>query len=1054
MVARPAKVAVAWSHGHLTYSDLDMTASRLALELERLGVGPEAIVPLCSEKSPWMVVAMVAVLKAGAAFVALDPGQPPSRTAAMLEQVGARVVIVSPAHRHVFEGFVEGGMETKIITLSDNKMTMPSSPEAAGWKSSSLVCPDNPAYVIFTSGSTGTPKGVVVEHGSFCSGLALHAPAQFLDEQSRVLQFAAYTHDTCLVETLTTLCMGGTVCSPSEGERTDGLADFINNHAVNWAVLTPSFVASMEPREVPTLDVVVLAGERLSQSNIDIWAESTRLLSGYGVSECSVVTTISRPAKVEQSPSNIGLPAGGVCWIVDPENVERPMPIGAVGEILIEGPTVARGYIKNLEATKRVFIEPPMWLRAITEPESGPNQKARRRRLLYRTGDLGRQNDDGTLEFVSRIDSQVKVAGRRIELGEVEHHISTHPRVRLCMVLYPRAGDHANTLIAVLELHPQPSKLDQEQEQEAEQEQQEVGDGDGALVENHSDILGISVHVRERVPEYMLPSFWFVVSGRLPRLPSAKLDRRTVERELECRKLKRNTDDELSDIIPQDNVIAQHIAREVASFGSLLEHQSTLDPDNGPPRDTPLRRMGIDSIKAITLMKSLHRHFGIKVPVASLLDELASPTSIAEQILRSRKLGQGEYLPPHIDMVAHFKRLKTYLDAKLLQALPRSSSSHVWSKDWTVLLTGAGGYLGQEILRQLLAAGLKVVVLVRASSVEAGRKRLINGAAHYWCPSYEKQVEVWLGDLSRADLGLTPECLARLSGHGVNTTTDDCIRAVIHNGARVHWSESATALWPVNVDSTVRLLKAALESVLIRKFVYVSGGAAVEGSVEDQLMMVRDGYSQTKLLGQALVQYCAGASRKRQLGLELSAVKPGFIIATPDRGVANTSDYLWRFLASAVELGVYDSSTKDAWVAVSTLPIVSAAIVSRVLSSPSPSLSLETPEVPKQGLREKDLWAAVGEVGFVLQPVDHETWIARLQGVLDARRETHLLWPLQGILEQQDYRLGRDLSKKYGVSSTDSMTEYMRRAVGENFRILVAMDFVQAPLGDNKTIGL
>lgn len=1035
-------MAVAWSRGRLTYSDLDRTASRLALELTRLGVGPEVIVPLCSEKSPWMVVAMVAVLKAGAAFVAVDPGQPPSRTMAMMEQVDARIVMASPAHRHVFEGFVE-----TIITLTDDKTMLHGLLEARDWKSSPLVSPNNAAYIIFTSGSTGTPKGVVVEHTSFCSGLALHAPAQFLDERSRVLQFASYTHDTCLVETLTTLCVGGTVCSPSEDQRTDGLADFINDHAVNWAVLTPSFVASMEPREVPTLDVVVLAGERLSQSNIDGWARSVRLLSGYGVSECSVVTTISRPAEAGQSPSNIGLPAGGVCWIVDPDDIERPMPIGAVGEVLIEGPTVARGYIKNPEATKRVFIEPPAWMRAITESES--YRKTRRCcRLLYRTGDLGRQNADGTLDFVSRIDSQVKVAGRRIELGEVEHHVCTHPSVRLCMVLYPRTGDYANTLVAVLELHHRPTELGLEQEQERGQEQRE--NGDGGLVENDLDVQRISTYVRERVPEYMIPSFWFVVSGRLPRLPSAKLDRRKVERELERRKLKGKTDNDSSHLIPPDNVIAQYIAREVASFRSSLEHQTTLDPGSTRLRDAPLRRMGIDSIKAITLMKSLHRQFGVKIPVATLIDELASPTSIAEHIRRSQKLGRNEYRPPQMDIVAQFNRLKTYLNTKISQAPPRSSSSSGCLRDWPVLLTGAGGYLGQEILRQLLAAGLKVVVLVRASSVEAGRKRLVDGAAHYWCPSYEKQVEVWLGDLSRADLGLTPECLARLSGHGAKTT-DDYIRAVIHNGARVHWSESATTLWPVNVNSTVRLLECALESALIHKFVYVSGGAAVEGSVERQLTMVRDGYSQTKLLGQTLVQHCARASREKKLGLEMSVVKPGFIIGAPDRGVANTSDYLWRFLASAVELGVYDSSTEDAWIAVSTLPIIAHAIADQVLSSPSSSL--ETLKVPQQGLREKELWAAVGEVGFGLQPVDHETWIARLQGLLDARREAHPLWPLQGILEQQDYRLGRAPGQNGGVLSADSRTEYLQRAVRENLRSLIAVHFMQAPSSDDKTIG-
>lgn len=152
-----------------------------------------------------------------------------------------------------------------------------------------------------------------------------------MDERSRVLQFKPYIHDTCLVETLTTLCVGVTVCSPSEAQRTDGLADFMKSQDINWAALTPYFFAPLEPHEVPTLYVIVLAGERLNQSNIDEWAGSKRLLSGYGVSKCSVVTTINRPAEVGESPSNIGLPAGQVLLdghdITDlriPRSSERP----------------------------------------------------------------------------------------------------------------------------------------------------------------------------------------------------------------------------------------------------------------------------------------------------------------------------------------------------------------------------------------------------------------------------------------------------------------------------------------------------------------------------------------------------------------------------------------------------------------------------------------------------------------------------------------------------------------------------------------------------------
>ncbi|GES63328.1 amino acid adenylation [Aspergillus terreus] len=994
--ARPGMVAVTSSHGDLTYSDLDRIANRVASVLRRRGVGPEVIVPLCFDKSPWMVIAMMAVLKSGGAFVALDPGSPSARTSGILDQIDARVVLTAPSHEHIFASF-----SLDVVQLSDDELS--NFPCANDWKPSQ-VHPSNAAYVIFTSGSTGKPKGVVVEHQSFCSGIVLHAPAQFLDEHSRVLQFASYTHDTCLVEILTTLCVGGTICSPSEDQRSDGLAEFINSSAVNWAVLTPSFVASIDPDEVPTLEVVVLAGERLSQANIDNWATSVRLLSGYGVSECSVVTTISRPADGDRSPSHIGMPAGGVCWIVDPCDADRLMPIGDVGEILIEGPTVARGYLKNPEATHRAFIDPPAWLRPIV-PEGGDGTGRR----LYRTGDLGRQNANGSLDFVSRIDSQVKVAGRRIELGEVEHYVSNHPDVRLCMVLCPRMGEYANRLVAVLELH---------------NKQGEVTLGD--LVENVSESRKIAAFIRRYVPEYMVPLYWFVVA-RLPRLPSAKLDRRKVEGWLERQSRTAKTAN-LDGMIPLENATARQVAQEVASLQQLQEQSS--EPEIWPA-NTPLRRAGIDSIKAISLVKLLDRQFGVKFPVAFLLDEATTPTVIAEHVRRAQKLGQSQYIPSQIDLNAEFDRLKHYLNSKLLAAPARHPPASMISTRSRILLTGAGGYLGHEILRHILAAGLKVVALVRASSVEDGRKRLVDRAVAggWWSPKYEEQVEVWVGDISQENLGLPPPLFARLSGYA---RVDDCIDAVIHNAARVHWSESAKSLWSVNVDATVRLLEVAVQSPSIRKFVYVSGGATIAGSIRQQLTSAVDGYSQTKLLSQGLVQHCAQRVTDK-IELEISAVKPGFIIGAPDGGVANPSDYLWRFLVSAIELGMYDSSAEDAWVTVSTLPLVAALIVHQVISSPS---SQECLTVVQDGLREKDVWSAVRDAHYNLRPVDHQTWVTQLQRALDAHREAHLLWPLQSTLEQQGYRLGRAHS---GLPS-DGKLSYLRDAVCQNLRSLVDID--------------
>ncbi|OCK77491.1 acetyl-CoA synthetase-like protein, partial [Lepidopterella palustris CBS 459.81] len=965
--AHPGHIAISSWDGDLTYDQLNKVSTQLASKLTSQNVAPETVVPLCLEKSKWAIVSMMAILKAGGAFVAVDPTQPISRTKAILDQVDAKLVISSTAQKHVFSDIA-----VQVIEVSDA--------HSRGWADKTdwvapLVQAKHSAYAIFTSGSTGTPKGILVEHRSFCSGVALHAPAQFLNKESRVLQFASYTHDTCLAEILTTLCVGGTVCVPSEEQRKNALVEFINEKAVNWAVLTPSFITSISPEDVPTLKVIVLAGERLSQSNIRRWAESVKLLSGYGVSECSVVTTISEPLRPDTRASNIGLPAGGVCWIVDPSDTNKLKDIGEVGEILIEGPTVSRGYIKNPSANSRAFIDPPQWLLPILST-------GERQTKLYRTGDLGRQNSDGTLDFICRIDSQIKISGRRIELGEIEHYVSAHEDVKLCMVVYPQAGAYRNKLVAVLQLH-HGDDMDEHEENGIIEIPQKSTAGP-------CKVKFVAQEVQNKAPSYMVPSQWLVIK-RFPRLPSAKIDRRSVQEWLETQTIRHNLDD-ASPLIPSDDSIALKVAAEVAK---VVERGDDRSMSSLLSRDTAFAKIGVDSIKAISLMKSLQRMFGIKIQVEHLIENDATPTTIAGYIRQAQSLGSNEYHAPdgnlQMDLGLLKKSLHDKIDAAPIRLPSQSRDANV------VLLTGATGYLGQEILRILLRSNFRVISLLRGSSAREGCNRIIARAitSGWWSEEYNTRLEVWLGDLSKPKLGLSPNHWNLLSGHGL---AENCVNAIVHNGASVHWTEGARALWPVNVSATANLLEAAFASRFLQHFVFVSGGAKSDGPIDRQLASARDGYTQTKLLSQALIQDVAARSKKL-LNLRLSFVKPGFIIGNAIDGIANPRDYLWRFVASAIDLGVYDSSTREAWITMSTNQQVAEAIVNQVFPSATDS---ECEVLLECGIREKELWQIlVRNVGYRLRPVSHQTWVRRLQKSLEKARESHLLWPLHNVLEEQ-----------------------------------------------------
>lgn len=197
--------------------------------------------------------------------------------------------------------------------------------------------PSDPAYVIFTSGSTGTPKGVVVSHGAWCSSSLGIQKAWFVDAQTRFLQFASYGFDATIGETLMVLMAGGCVCSPSETERLDDFEDVVRSMAVNAAFLVPSFARALNPENMPSLQTVIMGGEPVLEEDIRRWGNRSRLLTGYGPTECSVVCSGMQLLPGVTRSSVIGRPYMCKYWVVDPMDYQVLLPLGAVGELLIEG---------------------------------------------------------------------------------------------------------------------------------------------------------------------------------------------------------------------------------------------------------------------------------------------------------------------------------------------------------------------------------------------------------------------------------------------------------------------------------------------------------------------------------------------------------------------------------------------------------------------------------------------------------------------------------------------------------------------------------------------
>ena len=399
-----AEAVCAWD-GTLTYAVLNETASRLALHLSNNGVGPEIIVPLYFDKSKYVIISLLAVLKAGGACLFLDSSWPTQRIDFILHAVKATVVVAEPKYCNIFDPKMNKIVEIS-AALVDN---LPAIGDHTVMRN---VQPSSASFVFFTSGSTGNPKGLVQEHSALITSSKNHAFACNINGGSRVLQFSAFTFDVFEIEIVTTLTHGGCVCVPSEYDRMNNLVEVMEEMRVNWAFFTPTFCRSMNPKELPLLQTLLVGGEAVDKATIDKWADHVLLVNCYGPAECgpTVMCEITRSHR----PESIGKPVCCVSWIVEPDDHKKLAPVGTVGELVLEGYTMARGYLNEPQKTAAAFVSAPEWL--------GKSGHSRAKRI-YKTGDLVQYSGDGEINFIGRKDTQVKIRGQRMELGEVEHHM-------------------------------------------------------------------------------------------------------------------------------------------------------------------------------------------------------------------------------------------------------------------------------------------------------------------------------------------------------------------------------------------------------------------------------------------------------------------------------------------------------------------------------------------------------------------------------------------------------------------------------------------------------
>jgi len=501
----PEAPAVVHGDASLTYAGLDARADALAGELRARGVGPEVPVGVCLERGIDAIVALLAVLKAGGAYLPLDPDYPADRLAFMLADSGVRLVLTAAPFAGRLPDFtgevVEVGQSPPPPTPppharegSTTTAASQSSPppvgegwrEAPGWgpaegthASGASVSADNLAYVIYTSGSTGTPKGVMVTHGAAARLLATAAEIFGGSPGGRVAQTASLSFDASILETFIALLSGSTlhVADRDTVLSAEALGALLREREIDRWMTSPPLLELLAEGEFPALRTVGTGGDRCSGELAARWSRGRRMLNLYGPTEATIYATWHpcRPGAAEAPP--IGRPVAGASTYVLGAGLQ-PVPGGVPGELYVGGVGVSRGYLGRPELTAERFVPDPF------TGVAGAR--------LYRTGDRVRWRADGELEFLGRADAQVKVRGFRIEPGEVEAALRSHPGVRAAVV-------------AVRE-----RRL-------------------AAYVVADPGVTGAELRemAKRRLPEYMVPAA-VVLLEALPLTPAGKVDRRAL----------------------------------------------------------------------------------------------------------------------------------------------------------------------------------------------------------------------------------------------------------------------------------------------------------------------------------------------------------------------------------------------------------------------------------------------------------------------------------------------------------------------------------------------
>jgi amino acid adenylation domain-containing protein/thioester reductase-like protein len=929
---RPHSAAVISAGIQLTYRQLAGTANQLARHLRALGVGPETLAGVCLERGIDTIRCLLAIFKAGGAYLPLDPSLPSARLTQMYEESRPEVILVSRVNAQAFAGT---GARLVLIDQDDPDLTAPYLAAQAATAPDVRLQPDNLAYVIYTSGSAGQPKAVAVSHESLACVSQELARDYRISPGDRVLQLASLGFDTSVEQILVTLLGGATVMLPAAGTvAAADLLRYLADEQVTVMDLTPAYwhqlLAVTEPADnrLSSVRLMITGGDLADPADGRAAlraAAGASWLNAYGLTETTITSTLFDASQELAAPEPaarvpVGRPLRHAQVLVLDQHLNQ-VPPGAEGEVFIGGCGVARGYPGRPELTAERFLP-------------NPHSTVAGRRM-YRTGDLGRWRADHQLEVIGRTDRQLKISGFRVEPAEIEQALTGHPGVAAAAVLGYESGPGNRQLAAYYT-----RRRAGPQDSPASSGQQTQPPASGASLRGF---------LAARLPAFMVPAV-FIALDQMPLTPGGDVDRRALPS-------------------PVTAASGSPGAARTPVQAGIAQLWSTMLKTGPVSLDDDFFQLGGSSLLAAEMLAHVRVMFGISPGYVRPLTRclLRDPTlrgfSQATQDARAGRLtaaGQD----PRTD----FSREAGVAAPIRLDGRPAPD----WRRPREILLTGSTGFFGIHLLRELLTATTaRVHCLVRARSAAQGLRRIALAAERYQLGelALDRVVPV-PGDLAEPNLGLSASTFSELA-----RTTD----IIYHAGAMVNFIYPYQDLRAANVTGTRELIRLAglyrgipLHYVSTTTVLAGFGAIGVREVTEDTPLAYADhlcmGYIETKFVAEEMLRNAARA------GLPVAIYRPLDIVGDHRTGAWNTATEMCALIRFITDTGI----APDIDLPLDFVPAdICAAAIRRISSHVEPAGRTYHLASPEYAL----LPVLVGRLrqhGFAVTTVPYREWVGEL----------------------------------------------------------------------------